>query len=188
MKRLFYCLALLLIPTMMPAQQDIPAGMRMEISELELDDNEYSIFQYKDPDGTTAYYMSLGRVYKILGFFRDDITDMSFDHIDEVCIPLGNTKDEVIASLDDMLTLYDKAPGTTKEFPCRFTTGAERLGDSGTTMCTVVKRFLQGKRLSFQFVSGNRTAEADLRKSTVKNLKLNVKIENKLRPDNKEEK
>ena len=182
MKRIFYCLAIMLISVVMSAQ-DIPAGMRMEIAELELDNNEYSVFQYKDPDGTTAYYMSLGNVFHILGFFRDDITDMAIDHFDEACLVIGNTQEEAIAFLDGLLEFLNEKIGTTKEFKYRKTNGAERLTDTDVSTCTVTKRFLQSKRLSFQFVSGNRTVETDLKKSTIKNLRLNIKINKKLHPD-----
>jgi len=183
MKRLFYCLAFMLIPMMMSAQKDIPAGMRMEIAELELDDNEYSVFQYKDPDGTTAYYLSLGNVFHILGFFRDDITDMAIDHFDEACLVMGKTQEEAVAFMDELLEFLNEKIGTKKEFQYRKTNGADLLTDTDISTCTVTKRFLQSKRLSFQFVSGKRTVETDLKKSTIKNLRLNIKINKKLHPD-----
>lgn len=182
MKRILHCIAFMFISVMMSAQ-DIPAGMRMEVAELELDNNEYSIFQYKDPDGTTAYYLSLGNVFHILEFFRDDITDMAIDHFDEACLVIGNTQEEAIAFLDGLLELLNEKIGTTKEFKYRKTNGAERLTDTDVSTCTVTKRFLQSKRLSFQFVSGNRTVETDLKKSTIKNLRLSVRINKKLHPD-----
>ena len=85
--------------------QKQPAGMRMEVAEAETDKSEYSIFTYKDTDDDDSfgYYLSLGRVTKILGAIRDDITDMSFDAIKETCICLGTTCDEAFATLDTML-------------------------------------------------------------------------------------
>ena len=50
MKRVFIIIALSLFVSFSFAQ-NIPAGMRMEISEFETDDNEYSVFSYKDEDG-----------------------------------------------------------------------------------------------------------------------------------------
>ena len=40
--------------------------MRMEIAEAELNDNQYSLFTYLDEDGKYGYYMSLGRVYRLI--------------------------------------------------------------------------------------------------------------------------
>jgi len=180
MKRILLVTAIALMTVMCVKAQNIPAGMRMEIIEVGQDDNEYSIFQYKDPDGTTGYYMSLGHVTELLSLVRDDITDASFNHISEVCLPLGSTKEDVLANLDKLLELFNQDKGTTAELACRLSTGSDRLGDESTATYTVVKRFLQGKRLSFQFTSGRRTAQADLTKSVVKQLKFGVKIDRKM--------
>ena len=177
MKRIFVIIAFTFITVFLFAQ-NIPAGMRMEVSEFETDDNEYSVFSYKDDDGTFGYYMSLGRVYHLLELVRDDITDVSFDHVDEVCLCMGTTIEEAFAFIDTLLALREKDPGTTVDFRCRMTNGAERLTDYSTATCIVVKRFLQTKRLCFHFVSGRRTAETDIKKTDLKNLRLNMKINN----------
>jgi hypothetical protein len=180
MKRNFFIAAIALMTMMCVKAQNIPAGMRMEVIEVGQDDNEYSIFQYKDPEGTTGYYLSLGHVTELLSMVRDDITDASFSHISEVCLPLGSTKEDVLTNLDKLLELFNQDKGTTAELACRLATGSERLGDESTATYTVVKRFLQGKRLSFQFTSGRRTAQADLTKSVVKQLKFGVKLDRKM--------
>jgi len=74
--------------------QDIPAGIRMEIVESEDDSkDQYSIFQYKDKNGDTKYYMGVGYKIELLSMVRDDITDTSISHMDEVCFPMGTTRD-----------------------------------------------------------------------------------------------
>ena len=44
--------------------QNQPANMRVEVTETEFDDDEYTIFTYKDSeaDDSFGYYLSLGRV------------------------------------------------------------------------------------------------------------------------------
>ena len=163
--------------------QDIPAGMRMELIESEDDSrDQYTIFKYKEKNGNEAYYMGVGNKIELLGLVRDDITDMSISHMDEVCLPMGSTRQEVIDNLDSYLELLGKPAGTTVEFPCRINNGVG-LGDESKSTCIVTKRFLQGKRLCFHFTSGNRTAEADLRKSSLKSMKLSVKLDIKLHPN-----
>ena len=163
--------------------QDIPAGMRMELIESEDDSrDQYTIFKYKEKNGNEAYYMGVGNKIELLGLVRDDITDMSISHMDEVCLPMGSTRQEVIDNLDSYLELLDKPAGTTVEFPCRINNGVG-LGQESKSTCIVTKRFLQGKRLCFHFTSGNRTAEADLRKSSIKSMKLSVKLDMKLHPN-----
>ncbi|MBR6932065.1 MAG: hypothetical protein IKH49_02055 [Bacteroidales bacterium] len=181
MKKVLFALSLTLI-TAISFAQNFPAGMRNEITSIEQDDEQYTLFSYKDEDGTFGYYLGLGHVIPLLEITKDDVAFASLSHQDETCIFLGSTVEEVYASLDGFLELLENAPGTTKEFPCRLSSGAERLGGSGTAACMVVKRFLQGKRLSFLFKSGNRTAQADLTKSGIKSLRWSMDIEQKLRP------
>ena len=174
MKKLIITLMLALFAIVSFAQEG-PVGMRMEVVEFEQDDNEYSIFTYKDEDGTFGYYLSLGHVYRLLEIYRDDISDFYLDHIDETCIWLGATSDEAMKAIDFLLEFLDNEPGATAKFRCRKTTGAGRLGDPDTANCMVIKRFLQGKRLNFQFSTGKRIAETDLTKSAIKSLRRGFK-------------
>jgi hypothetical protein len=153
--------------------KDIPAGMRIGIAEAGNDDNEISLFSYKDQDGTMGYYLGLGKEFnwnekhgiELLG------GTLSISDIDEVCLYLGSTADEAMASLDGLFSAFDKDVDTAFELPARLSTGSERLGDPTTVMCVVKKKFLKGKFLRFFFVSGKHNAEVDLDKSTVKFLR-----------------
>ncbi len=183
MKKFFITVLFAFIAICAFAQKDIPAGMRMEVAEVEENNREYSIFTYKDEDGTLEYYLSLGRVFRLLEIAKDDVPDMSLSQIDEACICLGATAEEAFASIDSILELFNADLGTTKEFPSRLTTGADRLGAPSTATCIVVKRFLQGKRLSFTFIVKNHTGHTDLTKSAVKSLKGVFKFNQKLHPN-----
>ena len=183
MKRIFLVVLFSFIALSAFAQWDFPAGMRMEVAEAGQDDNEYSIFAYRDDDGTFGYYLSLGHVFHLLEIFREDITDASLDHLDEACLWLGATADEAFATLDSFLELLDADMGTAVEFPGRLSSGAEKLGEPSTATCVVVKRLLQGKRLCFYFTSGRHTAQADLTKSAVKSLKSMFKLDQKIHPN-----
>ena len=181
-KSLFTVVAAMMMATYVIAQ-DIPTDMRMEIIESEDDSHDqYTIFKYKEKNGNTGYWMGVGNKTELLGLVRDDITDMSISHMDEVCLPMGSTRQEVLDNLDSYLELLDKPTGTTVELPCRIDNYAG-LGDESKTTCIVTKRFLQGKRLCFHFTSGKRTAEADLRKSSIKSMKVSVKLDMKLHPN-----
>lgn len=182
-KKLLTVAAALMMATYVIAQ-DIPAGIRMEIIESDDDSNDqYTIFKYKEQNGNESYYMGVGYKIELLGLVRDDITDMSISHMDEVCFPMGSTRDEVIENLDSYLELLEKPAGTTVEFPCRINNGAAGLGEEATATCIVTKRLLQGKKLCFHFTSGKRTAEADLLKSSINSMRLSVKLDIKLHPD-----
>ena len=161
--------------------QNITAGVRHEAVEVEDNDNEYSIFEYKDDDGTYGIYMSLGHSFPILEIITDDSTS-SLSHIDETCLYIGKSYDEVLPFLDNLLALVDQEQGSTAKFQGRLTAGSERLTESCTATCMVVNRFLQTKRLSFIFSSGGHTAEADLTKSAIKSLRTSFAIYEKLHP------
>lgn len=154
-------------------------GMRMEIAEDEDGDNEFSIFTYKDDDGTFGYYLSLGRVFRVMDILFDGNTDTSFDHIDEVCLCLGATAEQAKVSLELLLSYFDEDINTIAEFPARMSTGAEKLGKPTIINCVVKKKFIKGKYLQFNFVSGKHSAEADLSKSTVKFLKKALELDMK---------
>ena len=161
--------------------QNIPAGVRMEIVEIEQNDNEFSIFTYKDEGGTPAYYLSLCRNTDILGLISDS-SETSFGIFSETCLLMGETAEEALAFLDSLLELCDEAVGTNAEFAGRKTFGGEKLGEPTTATAVVTKRFLQSKRLCFYFTSGKRSSEADLKKSTIKMLRMNLKLDRKLHP------
>ena len=184
MRKTVFALAASLMMATYVLAQDIPAGIRMEIVESDDDSkDQYSIFKYKEQNGNTGYYMGVGYKIELLGLVRDDITDTSISHMDEVCFPMGSTREEVLEKLDSFLELLGKPAGTTMEFPCRINNGANGLGQESTATCIVTKRFLQSKRLCFHFTSGKRTADADLLKSSINSMRLSVKLDIKLHPD-----
>ena len=181
MKRIFSLLALVCM-TLAAAAQNSPFGLKSDLAEVEQDDHQYSIFTYKDPDGNFGYYMSVGRAFDLLEIFSDD-SNTSFSLVDETCLEMGETFEDALAFLDNLLTLLEEAPGTTAEFPCRMTTGLDQMFVPSTAHAVVVKRFLQAKRLCFHFVSGHHTAEADVTKSAVKSLRWNLNLYRKLHPN-----
>lgn len=158
------------------------AGMRDDVASFEQDDNVYQLFKYTENEGSLSYYLSVGRVTKLLEMVRDDIESASFDHIDEVCLYMGQTPNEVFASLDTLQAYFDKKPGFTVEYPCRNTYGAEALAEDTAATCVVTKRFLQGKRLCFHYNTGRRTAEVDLTKTAVKALRSEYQFHRKIFP------
>ncbi|MBR4146633.1 MAG: hypothetical protein IKU00_01935 [Bacteroidales bacterium] len=180
MKKIVLTITLALIAAFTFAQNNNPVGMRMEVTEITQDNNEYSIFTYKDDDGTFGYYLSLGRVYRILEIIVNDRNSSTLDHISETCLYLGTTADEAYDALEHLLDLLDQEPGTAVDIPCRLTNGSPTLTDSSTATCIVVKRFFQRKRLCFLFTSGRHTAQVDLTRSALKSLRWNLKMAQKL--------
>ncbi|MBO7417628.1 MAG: hypothetical protein J6U14_01640 [Bacteroidaceae bacterium] len=174
------CLTMAFSSTNVMAQKR-GANMRMEIVEVDEDDNDFSVFTYPDENGSKCFYMSMGREYKISELILDSPEGSAvLSGLRETCLVLGETFDEAYDKLDEILKLYDEEVGTVVEFPCRLSTGSEVLGEPSTAYCMVTKKTLGGKRLSFTFRSGNRQAQANLSKSVVKELRMGMKFDKKL--------
>jgi len=179
-KILLVIIAMMATTGVMAQQKSQPAGIRMEVAEDETDNGEYTIFTYKDDDGTFGYYLSLARVKKTLG--ADELFGMEVKNFKETTIYLGDTADKAFAAIEDILDLFDKDVDTTAEFKGRMTTSGEQLGEQTTSTCVVTKKSLGGKRLKFTFTNGDREGEAYLTKSTLKDLRSEFKLHRKMHP------
>lgn len=152
------------------------SGLRMEIASIEQNDNEFTLFTYTDEDGSTNYYLGLGSEFDVSEKFGIEILGSSFSLIDDVCLCMGETREEALGFLDALVDLFDEDVNRVTEFPGRLSTGGgERLGDPTVVSCIVKKKFLGGKYLQFQFQSGKHHAHADLGKSTAKRLRSILK-------------
>ena len=180
MKKILLMVVVAMMTAMTVQAQKQPTGMRVEVTEAETDNGEYSIFTYLDEDGTFGYYLSLGRTSDFIG--ADEILGMEVKNLHEVTILLGATTDEALKTIDTILELYDKDVDTTVEFQGRAATNGFKLGEPITTSCTVVKKTLGGKHLQFLFPEGKRQARAYLSKSMLKQLRANFKFDIKLHP------
>ena len=163
--------------------KDKSLGMRMEIVSTEDNDNEFSVFSYQKKDGNDGYYMGIVREFDVSEVFGLEIFGGTVSHLDEVCLYLGSTAEEALASLDAMLELYDQDVDYAIEFPARLSTGSEQLGDPTTVTCVVKKKVLKGKFLRFFFVSGKHNADADLGKFSLKFLRKGLERDMKRNKD-----
>lgn len=183
MKKIILLVAFTIVATIgAQAQKDIPANLRVEVAEAEKDNAEYSIFIYKDNDESTGYYMSLGGKSQLFSMSFNGGNEFSIADVFETCLWLGSTTDEVFASLDNLLAMYDMEAGTMKEFQGRSTSGAERLAEPNVVTCMVQKRLIGGKRLLFSFNSGKYQCGVYLTKGVVKQLRFGLKANMKLNP------
>jgi len=180
MKRILLLAVTAMMTVLNGNAQNIPVGIRMEVAESEGDKSEYSIFTYKDEDGSFGYYLSLGRITSFLE--ADEILGMSVENIKEMCICLGSTSDEAFAALDSIIDLYNLEVETSVELQGRTTTDGGRLGEPTTSVCTVKKKPLGGKRLEFLFSCGSRQGRVYLTKSVVKELRMEFRMDKRLHP------
>lgn len=183
MKKILFLLAFSLVATLgLHAQKDFPANVRIDVSEVTNNNAKYSIFLYKDDDGTVGYYMSLGGASEIFSISIKGAGNFAIEDVRETCLWLGATTDEAFASLDSLLALYEMEAGTVKEFQGRSALGFDRLQESNITTCQVKKKLLGGKRLLFTFTSGSVDCGVYLNKGIVKQLRFGLKTNIKINP------
>ena len=179
MKRFFLCIALAFAGLFASAQDidKIPARMRVEITEVTNDDETYTLFMYKDQDGTFGYYFGLGPADRIVETF------IAFEQVTETILFLGKTSDEAMESLEKLLAMYNEPYDTEIEYPIRFSVAGIIDASFYTAQCIVTKRLIGGKRLSFFYNNGQYTTETYLQKATVKSMIWSFKLHRKLHPN-----
>lgn len=168
-KTLFICMAFVLASLCATAQNPkIGAEIRDDIVEAESNGNEYTIFFYKQKDGTCGYWLGLGGVDNIPG------SPIVFDQVTETCIYLGATAADALATLDDIVASF-KMPLTEKrDFPAMLAVGRP-LAINGTAAC-FVQKVLFGRRLCFRLTHEKYTTDSYLTKSGAKNLRSTFKF------------
>ncbi|MBR0534065.1 MAG: hypothetical protein IJK19_05180 [Bacteroidales bacterium] len=183
MKRFLITLAVALF-TLPVSAQNIPAKMRVEIADIEQNDDSYTIFQYKDADDeAVSYYLALSTDLGGFDFSIGDDISGGIHDFDETCIFMGTNLSEAMSFLDTILDLFDQQPGTSLELACRPTLPFEGMGEYGTATCTLVKG-LFGKHLNVAFKGrNNRDALVELTRGNVRSLMTSLKIDRKLHPD-----
>ena len=161
MKHFIFCLIFALASALAIAQTNVIPGMRSDITEVSVNDEEYSLFMYRDEGGPVGYYLSLGHVIRELGVQTPAIS-FSLDHVDEICLYLGNTTQDVYTMFDNLFALLDEEAGTFIDFPARTASWGERLGDPTTATCMVRKPLIGKKHLVFLFDGRHYTAQTYL--------------------------
>lgn len=103
MKKALIILLLALMPLFASAQ-DSAIPLRMEIAKLEANDGQVELeaFQFIK-NGEKSYYLSVGH----LGV-GDEIVQIQFDPLFELFIPLGDTLEEAIDTMEDMKDYFGK--------------------------------------------------------------------------------
>ena len=177
MKKIINALALACV-LISACSRNLSPGERKAIALMEQDDKEYSLFAYKDEDGSFGYYLSFGDMFPTP--ISEAFSRHSSSLPDETCLVLGANRDEVLATVESLLAQLEQEPGTTGSFPCRLATESGRLSGLDTVNYVVVKSFPSVKILRFQLVCGERTAEANLTGYLLKGIRRNINWQHRI--------
>ena len=181
MKRILITLLVAVMPLMASAQFLEKAANRLEICtvETEYGDNslsgEIEVFQMKD---TGKYWLSVGH----LGI-GGDIVQLNFDPVYELFIPIGDTIDEAIATMNDLKAFFKAQRRSTKEIKGCLAAGYP--SDNMETVTLTSRRLLGSKIMEFSVKRDDLVRANYITKSNFGSLLNGLKFYKKLHPNQK---
>lgn len=178
--KILVTLLLAVMPLMASAQFIEKASQRIEITTIESGDDglastEYEVFKMND---NGSYWLSVGH----LGI-GGDIVQLQFDPVYELFIPLGDTIDEAIGTMQDLKALY-KLPklSTTEVKGCL---AAAYPSENLETVTLTNRRFLASKLLEVSVKRDDLIRATYINKSSLGALLNGLKFYKKLHPKEK---
>lgn len=180
MKTIYKILVSLLVavmPLTASAQVLQKAAQRMELATLETEvggvpNVELEVFKMQDA-GT--YWLSVGH----LGI-GGDLVQLQFDPVYELFIPLGNTLDEAIATMNDLKAFYKKPRLSTMEMPGCLAAIVPNENLEPVTITS--RRLLTSKILSFSVLRDDLVRATYINKGDFGSLLFSLKAYRKLHP------
>lgn len=164
MKKMFLTLALVCMAICSYAQRDIKPRDCMEIASVETNDNEITLYQVKEADGTSCFYLAASHV--LVSFSLEILeSTTSFSSADGTLLYFGASADEAMDKLDALIDLFSEQAGAQMEFTCR----------DGSTVAATLRKGLFGKYLDIQ--------DTNVSKGDFKSLKTSLKMARKLHPN-----
>lgn len=164
MKKLLLCATLACLAFVSYAQRDVRAGGELEVASVESNDDYFAIYKVKDKAGTPSYFFSAGHV---AASFNMELfnAETTFSTGDGVILLFGETYEDALENLEELIELFSEDNGSIKEFSSK----------DGTPVAVVLHKGCLGKHLSI--------GPASITRSAVKSLRTSLKISKKLHPD-----
>lgn len=162
MRKLFLTWAVALFAvTLSYAQKDIPAGGSMELAAIESGDDQLALYKIKDKEGKPSFLFTAS--HQLISFdVQTPDSSGGIGFADGKALIIGESYEDALKTLEELIALFDQADGTQKEFTCM---------DGITVMVTLHKGFL-GKHLS--------VGDASVSKGELKSLRTGLKLSKKL--------
>ncbi len=105
------CIAALLLGSLAAFAQANKIPQRLELVQIEINDGQINLEVFNMPkDGENNYFLALGR----LGI-GDEFVQLQIDPLSELFIPLGETLEEAVETLQFVQQLFKAEPGTAIE-------------------------------------------------------------------------
>ena len=179
MKTLKKTLAILLfalMPLFAPAQ-DATIPFRMEITHAKTGSGQGQIEAFQlIKDGESSYYLSVGH----LGV-GDGVVQIQFDPLFELFIPLGDTLDEAIGTMEKMKEYYDKS--SDNSFEVEGCLAVAFPTDEMQTVTLVPTRVLLTRYLCFKLVYEGYERNTYVARSNFMSILSGLKFYRTIHPD-----
>lgn len=144
-------------------------------SEDTVNPDIYEVFD-QPVDGQHHYFLSVGH----LGF-GDEVFQVLFDPVFELFIPLGDTLDEAIATMESLKALFKEKPDTTMEIEGCLAFGFPN-SDKLEKVTVTYKKVLLSKKLMFSVEREGYIRATYVARSEFNSLVSGVKFHKKLHP------
>ncbi len=176
MKRII-CITALLIGTLAAFAQQTKIPQRLELVEIEINDGQFNLEVFNMPkDGENSYFLSVSR----LGI-GDDFVQLKIDPVSELFVPLGETLEETVETLQFMQRLFKADPGTAIEMD-----GCVGIGfpsDKLETVRVTHRQLVLSHLLEFSISRGNYVRAAHVPRSDFNSLITSLGVYRKLHPN-----
>ena len=163
MKKILLSLALAL-PAVFAFAQDVTSRRPNVIAQD--GNNHFYIFEATDENGEYGIFFSVGQTFPIFKY-ETERSKTTINHSDRASILIGQSYDDVMPFLDNLLSLADSELGASEQFPARYSPSILRQGPPVTVTCVLGKPFLKRPRLVFMFQDRERLIQVEMTKWTI---------------------
>lgn len=168
---------LLALMPLFASAQDSPIPIRMEITKFEANNGQVELEAFQlIKNGEKSYYLSVGH----LGV-GDEIIQIQFDPLFELFIPLGDTLEEAIDTMEDMKEYFDKPSGEKFEMPGCLAVGFPT--NDQLTVTIVPRRVFLTRNLIFKLVYDGYERNTYVPRSNFVSILSGLKFYKKLHPN-----
>ena len=177
MRKILVCICTALLLSGMAFAQESVIPQRLELTSIDVNDGERTLEVFNMPqDDQNHYFLSVGH----LGI-GDDVIQIQFDPIFELFIPLGDTLDEAMETLNLLKNTSKDSPGTTIELEGCLAAGFPN--DKLEPVKITARRFLFSRLLEFAIEREDYIRSTHIARSDISSIVTSMNLYRKIHPN-----
>ena len=171
------CIAALLLGSLAAFAQANKIPQRLELVQIEINDGQINLEVFNMPkDGENNYFLALGR----LGI-GDEFVQLQIDPLSELFIPLGETLEETVETLQFVQQLFKAEPGTAIEMDGCI--GLAFPNDNLETVRVAHRQLVLSHMLEFSITRNGYVRATHIPRSDFNSLVSSLNVYRKLHPE-----